>query len=63
MASLKCKDLGMKCGFEVKDQDENELMDIVALHAKKTHNMEVTPELKDKVKKAMKRESGVATSY
>jgi len=59
MASLKCKDLGMTCGFEVVDQDENELMDIVALHAKKTHNLQPTPELTDKIKKAIKRESRV----
>jgi predicted small metal-binding protein len=55
MASLKCKDLGMNCGFEVKDQDESELMDIVALHAKKTHNLTPNPELMDKIKKAIKR--------
>jgi predicted small metal-binding protein len=55
MASLKCKDLGMNCGFEVKDQDESELMDIVALHAKKTHNLTPNPELVDKIKKAIKR--------
>jgi len=49
----------MTCGFEVVDQDENELMDIVALHAKKTHNLQPTPELTDKIKKAIKRESRV----
>ena len=55
MASLKCKDIGMKCGFEVKDQDEDELMEIVALHAQKTHNMKPSPELTEKIKKAIKR--------
>ena len=55
MASFKCKDLGMKCGFEVKDQDESEIMDIVALHAKKTHNLTPNPELTDKIKKAIKK--------
>ena len=25
MASFKCADLGMKCGFEVKDADKDEL--------------------------------------
>ena len=39
MASLKCKDIGMQCGFEVKDDDENELMKILALHAENTHNI------------------------
>jgi predicted small metal-binding protein len=56
MASLKCKDIGMKCGFEVKDDDMDELMKIVALHAEKTHNIkEIPPELAEKVKKAIKK--------
>jgi predicted small metal-binding protein len=56
MASLKCKDIGMQCGFEVKDDDENELMKILALHAENTHNIkEISPELAEKVKKAIKR--------
>ena len=56
MPSLKCKDLGMKCGFEVKDENLDELMKIVALHAEKTHNIkEISPELAEKVKKAIKK--------
>jgi predicted small metal-binding protein len=33
MPSLKCKDIGMKCGFEIKDKDQGELMQILTLHA------------------------------
>jgi predicted small metal-binding protein len=56
MASLKCADIGMKCSFEVKDEDQDELMKIVALHAANTHGMkEVSPELLDKIKKAIKK--------
>jgi len=29
----------MKCDFEVKDDNQDELMQIVALHTEKTHNM------------------------
>ena len=54
MATFKCADLGMKCGFEVKDEDKDELMKIVALHAEKTHNMKVSPELTAQVKAAIK---------
>ncbi len=56
MASFKCKDIGMKCAFEVKDENQDELMKIVALHAATTHNMkEINPEVAEKVKKAIKR--------
>jgi predicted small metal-binding protein len=39
MAQFKCKDMDMKCDFEVKDDNQDELMQIVALHTEKTHNM------------------------
>jgi len=56
MASFKCKDMGMKCGFEVKDENEDEMKEVIALHAKKTHNInEMPPDMMEKVKKAIKR--------
>jgi predicted small metal-binding protein len=56
MPSIKCKDIGMKCGFEVKDEDRDELLKIVALHAEKTHNIkEIPPDLMEKVNKAIKK--------
>jgi predicted small metal-binding protein len=56
MASFKCKDLGMKCGFEVKDENQAELMEVIALHAEKSHNMkEFPPDMMEKVKKAIKK--------
>ena len=56
MPSFKCKDLGMKCSFEVKDENQDELMKIIALHAEKTHNMkEFPPDMMEKVKKAIKK--------
>lgn len=56
MASFKCKDMGMKCGFEVKDENQDEMMEIIALHAKKTHKQtEFPPDMLEKVKKAIKK--------
>jgi predicted small metal-binding protein len=56
MPSFKCKDIGMSCSFEIKDDNQDELMSIVALHADKTHNIkQVSPELADKIKKAIKK--------
>ncbi len=57
MPSFKCKDLGMKCGFEIKDENQDELMQIIGLHAEKTHNMKGTasPEMAEKIKKAIKK--------
>jgi predicted small metal-binding protein len=56
MASFKCKDLGMSCGFEVKDENEDELITIVALHAEKTHNIKDIPaDMQEKIRKVIKR--------
>jgi predicted small metal-binding protein len=54
--SIKCKDIGMKCGFEVKVESQDELMQILALHAEKTHNMKtIPPDVMQKVQKAIKK--------
>jgi predicted small metal-binding protein len=56
MASFKCKDLGMKCAFEVKDENQAELMEVIALHADKSHNIkQFPPDMMEKVKKAIKK--------
>jgi len=56
MPSFKCKDIGMKCSFEIKDEDRDELMSEVALHAEKTHGMKtIPPDLAAKVEKAIKK--------
>lgn len=56
MPSIKYKDLGMKCGFEVKDENQDEMMQILALHAEKTHNLKnIPPDLMQKVQKAIKK--------
>ena len=57
MPSFKCKDMGMKCDFEVRDASEEELIHIVTHHFGKTHNMQVPlpPDQLDKVKRAIKK--------
>jgi predicted small metal-binding protein len=35
MPSFKCKDIGMKDEFEARMENKDELMEIIALHAKK----------------------------
>jgi predicted small metal-binding protein len=56
MASFKCADIGMTCGFEVKDADQDELMKIVTLHAQNTHKMkEIPADTVAKIKKAIKK--------
>ena len=40
MKSFACKDIGMSCGFVVKENDENKLMQKIAKHAKEAHGMD-----------------------
>ena len=56
MVSFKCI-MGMDCSFEVKDADRDELMQIIALHAEKTHNMKrpLPADVMEKVNKAIKK--------
>ncbi|MBI4303058.1 MAG: DUF1059 domain-containing protein [Chloroflexi bacterium] len=56
MASFKCKDMGMKCKFEIKDENQEEMMAVIAMHADKSHNMkDIPPEMMEKVKKVIKK--------
>ncbi len=56
MPTFKCRDIGMQDKFEVKSENMDEMMPIIALHAEKSHNMkDISPETMDKIKKAIKR--------
>jgi predicted small metal-binding protein len=56
MASFKCKDIGMKCGFEIKDENMDEMMKEIAMHGEMTHGMKgASPEFMEKLKKAIKK--------
>jgi predicted small metal-binding protein len=53
---FKCKDIGMKCGFEVKGgTSKDEIMQIASVHAKVTHNIDPVPsDLAQKLSSAIK---------
>ncbi len=53
---FKCKDVGMKCDFEVKGgTSRDEVMQIASVHAKVAHHIDnITPELATKVGAAIK---------
>ena len=56
MPSFKCSDTGMDCPFEASAPTEEELMQKIAKHAKEAHGMDpVSPEMLEKVKKAIKK--------
>jgi predicted small metal-binding protein len=54
MPKFKCKDTGQKCNFEVKDDNQEELLAIMNLHAQKTHNVN-EPTRWEKLKQAIKK--------
>ena len=44
MPSFRCADVGMKCGFEVKNAtNKDEAMQIAAVHAKVAHGIQSIP--------------------
>ncbi len=50
---LKMVSCDPMCGFMAKDHDEKELVDMVKMHAKRTHHMDMTDkEVMDKMKDA-----------
>lgn len=54
--SFKCKDIGMTCGFETKASTKEELLPMIAEHAKNAHNItEMPPEIMEKVENAIKK--------
>ncbi len=54
--SFKCADIGMTCGFETKASTKEELMPLIANHAKTAHNMnEIPADVLQKVNAAIKK--------
>ena len=56
MPSYKCN-MQDKCDFEVKDNNREELVAIIGLHAAKTHNMKtpLPPNIMEQVDKQIKK--------
>jgi len=53
---LRCKDAGFDCPEEMRGQDEEEVLKKAAEHAKKAHNLDVTPEMAAQVRALIKEE-------
>jgi len=55
--AFSCASIGMNCGFEVKNAStEEELLEILKVHAKEAHNMSSIPsEVLNKIKSNIKR--------
>ena len=56
---LVCRDVGVDCDFEATGRDEAEILQKAAKHAKSCHQgVQMTPELQQKIKAAIKDEGG-----
>ena len=54
---LRCKDVGMDCDYEVRGENETEILAKAAEHAKTKHNLtDIPPEVLTKVKASIKEE-------
>lgn len=54
---LKCKDVGFDCEGVIRAESEEEVLKLVAAHAKEVHGIEeVTPEVVEKVRSVMQDE-------
>lgn len=53
---FKCKDIGMKCDFEIKGaSSKDEVIQLASVHAKAAHGIEsVSPDLQSKISSAIK---------
>jgi predicted small metal-binding protein len=56
MPSIKCKDVGMKCDFQVEARTDNELVNKFREHISKVHNVKtITPDMFTRIRKAIKK--------
>jgi predicted small metal-binding protein len=56
MKVIHCRDLGFDCDGVVKSDNEEELLEQVAAHAKEVHDVEVTPEIAEQAKQLIREE-------
>lgn len=54
---FQCSSIGMNCGFEIKNAStEDELMEILKIHAKKAHGLnEIPQDVINKIKQNIKK--------
>lgn len=46
MMKLSCRAMGMNCDFVVRDESEKKIVEAIADHLKKSHQIEMTEELR-----------------
>lgn len=52
---IRCADVGPDCDFEAWAETEEELMEMVVLHAEQAHGMdEIPPEMAEQVRSAIR---------
>lgn len=56
MKLIRCRDAGFDCNHEVRAESEEDLLQQVAQHAQTVHNVKVTPQLVEQVKRLIKEE-------
>ncbi len=54
---FRCKDVGVDCGFEVRGaSSKEELMEMLAVHARRAHNLTEIPEdVRSKIEAAIRK--------
>ncbi len=50
MKSLRCRDAGFDCDYEVQAETVDEILQRAAEHVQSVHNLEVTTELTEQVR-------------
>ena len=53
---LRCRDVGLGCDADVRGDTEDEILGQAGAHAQADHGLEVTPELVEVVRSAIKDE-------
>ena len=56
MQVLKCADVGFRCEGVIRAESLDEVLRQAAMHAKQVHQVDVTPEIVEKVKAAIRTE-------
>lgn len=56
MKVLKCADVGFQCDGVIRAESEDEVLRQAAVHAKQVHQLDVTPDIAEKVKAAIRNE-------
>lgn len=54
MKTLRCRDAGFDCDQQIQAPTEEEVLSQAAAHARKVHNVNVTPEMAQQIKKLIK---------